>query len=158
MLAPRFKAGGRAFAQIAEFHPELTALRRDLHAHPELGFEETLTSQLVAEKLREWGYEVDVGLAKTGVVGTLKVGHGEKILGIRADMDALPILEQTDVAYKSQHQHVMHACGHDMHAAMLLGAARLLKAHQSELKGTVKLVFQPDEEGFTGAKAMLGSI
>ena len=139
---------------IGQMYPGMRSIYEDLHAHPELGFEETLTSQLVAEKLREWGYEVDVGLAKTGVVGTLKVGHGEKILGIRADMDALPILEQTDVAYKSQHQHVMHACGHDGHTSALLAAAQYLAASK-QFNGTLRVIFQPAEEYLYGGKVMV---
>ena len=119
-----------------------------------MGFEEAQTSQLVAEKLREWGYEVHVGLAKTGVVGTLKVGNGDKVLGIRADMDALPILEQTDVAYKSQHQHVMHACGHDGHTTVLLAAAQYL-ATSKNFNGTLHVIFQPAEEFLYGGKVMV---
>ena len=130
------------------------ALRQHIHRHPELGFEETLTSQLVADKLREWGYAVDVGLAKTGVVGTLKVGDGDKVLGIRADMDALPILEQTNVAYKSQHHHVMHACGHDGHTTALLAAAQYLAASKN-FNGTLRVIFQPAEEYLYGGKVMV---
>ena len=130
------------------------ALRQHIHRHPELGFEETLTSQLVADKLREWGYAVDVGLAKTGVVGTLKVGDGDKVLGIRADMDALPILEQTNVAYKSQHTHVMHACGHDGHTTALLAAAQYLAASKN-FNGTLRVIFQPAEEYLYGGKVMV---
>ena len=133
---------------------EITAIRHHIHRHPELGFEEAQTSQLVAEKLREWGYEVHVGLAKTGVVGTLKVGNGDKVLGIRADMDALPILEQTDVAYKSQHQHVMHACGHDGHTTVLLAAAQYLAASKN-FNGTLHVIFQPAEEFLYGGKVMV---
>ena len=133
---------------------EITAIRHHIHRHPELGFEEAQTSQLVAEKLREWGYEVHVGLAKTGVVGTLKVGNGDKVLGIRADMDALPILEQTDVAYKSQHQHVMHACGHDGHTTVLLAAAQYL-ATSKNFNGTLHVIFQPAEEFLYGGKVMV---
>ncbi len=139
---------------LHEHAEEIKAIRHHIHSHPELGFEETLTSQLVTEKLREWGYEVDVGLAKTGVVGTLKVGNGEKILGIRADMDALPILEQTDVAYKSQHQHVMHACGHDGHTSALLAAAQYLAASK-QFNGTLRVIFQPAEEYLYGGKVMV---
>ena len=133
---------------------EITAIRHHIHRHPELGFEEDQTSQLVAEKLREWGYEVHVGLARTGVVGTLKVGKGDKVLGIRADMDALPILEQTDVAYKSQHQHVMHACGHDGHTTVLLAAAQYL-ATSKNFNGTLHVIFQPAEEFLYGGKVMV---
>lgn len=139
---------------LAEHAAANKALRQHIHRHPELGFEETLTSQLVADKLREWGYEVDVGLAKTGVVGTLTVGDGDKVLGIRADMDALPILEQTDVAYKSQHQHVMHACGHDGHTTALLAAAQYLAASKN-FNGTLRVIFQPAEEYLYGGKVMV---
>lgn len=135
--------------------PELAAIRQDIHAHPEMGLEETRTSALVAEKLREWGVEVTTGIGKTGVVGTIK-GRlpGQRAIGLRADMDALAIHEQTGAAYASQNEGVMHACGHDGHTTMLLGAARHLAANR-DFAGTVHLIFQPAEEGRGGALAML---
>ena len=140
----------RAQAQAEEF----IALRRDLHAEPELGFQETRTSALVAEKLRWYGYEVSLGLGGTGVVGTLRRGSGGKRLGIRADMDALPILETTGLAYASRRPGVMHACGHDGHTAMLLAAARQIAEH-GRFSGTLHLIFQPAEEGQGGALKMI---
>ena len=157
MQGPRLKAGGRAFAQIAQYHPELTALRRDLHAHPELGFEEVYTAGRVAQALRLVGVdEVHTGIAKTGVVGVI---HGRqrgsgRMIGLRADMDALPMAEQGDLAWRSTRQGLMHGCGHDGHTAMLVGAARYLAATR-DFDGTAVLIFQPGEEGFAGAKAMI---
>ena len=129
MLAPRLKANGRAFAQIAQFHPELTAFRRDLHAHPELGFEEVYTSGRVVEALRLCGVdEVHTGIGKTGVVAVIKGQRttSGRMIGLRADMDALPIAELNDFAWKSSRPGLMHGCGHDGHTAMLVGAARYL--------------------------------
>ncbi len=133
---------------------EFTTLRRDIHQHPELAFKELRTSDLVAERLRAWGYQVTTGLAGTGVVGQLVRGQGSKRLGIRADMDALPIEEATGLPYASSHPGIMHACGHDGHTAMLLAAAKYLAAH-SQFNGTLNLIFQPAEEGFGGAKKMM---
>lgn len=133
---------------------DLHATRQDIHAHPELGFEESRTSALVARSLQEWGYEVHTGIGKTGVVGVLRNGSSTRKLGLRADMDALPIIENTGVAYSSRHQGCMHACGHDGHTAMLLGAARYLAATR-QFDGTLTLIFQPAEEGQGGAEAML---
>jgi amidohydrolase len=140
---------------IAASHPELTAIRRDIHAHPEMGMEEVRTAALVASKLREWGVEVTEGIGKTGVVGTVR-GRlpGQRSIGLRADMDALSIPEQTGAAHASTNAGVMHACGHDGHTAMLLGAAKHLASHR-EFSGTVHLIFQPAEEGRGGARAML---
>lgn len=132
----------------------LTLLRRDLHAHPELGFEEQRTGAIVARHLEEAGIEVDSGLAGTGVVGTLRVGDGKKTIGLRADMDALAMPETADRPYKSQFQGKMHACGHDGHTTLLLGAARRL-ARQKDFSGTVHFIFQPAEEGRGGAKKMV---
>ena len=143
-----------ATARIATFHDDMTAWRRDIHAHPELGFEETRTSDLVATKLAAFGIEVDRGLGKTGVVGTLRVGSSTRTLGLRADMDALPIAEANTFAHRSRHAGVMHACGHDGHTTMLLGAARYL-AETRHFDGTVHFIFQPAEEGIGGAKAMI---
>ncbi len=134
--------------------PELIAIRRDLHAHPELGLEETRTSTFIARHLAELGYEVTTGLAKTGVVGTLRNGSGSRSIGIRADIDALPILEETGLDYASKTSGLMHACGHDGHTTMLLGAARAL-AERRNFDGTIHLIFQPAEENFGGAKIMM---
>ena len=139
---------------IAALEEEMIALRRHLHAHPELSFEEFATSDLVAARLEEWGYEVHRGLGGTGVVGRLRLGSGNKVIGLRADMDALPIVEQTGLPYASRNQGVMHACGHDGHTAILLAAARHL-ARSREFDGTVVLIFQPAEEGDGGARRML---
>lgn len=133
---------------------ELTGIRQDIHQHPELGFEEHRTSDLVARQLKEWGYEVTTGLGGTGVVGQLVRGDGGKRLGLRADMDALPITETTGLPYASTNPGVMHACGHDGHTAMLLAAARYL-AHNGAFNGTLNLIFQPAEEGLGGALKML---
>jgi amidohydrolase len=161
MLAPRLKANGRAFAHIARFHPELAAFRQDLHAHPELGFEEVYTSRRVQEMLRVCGVdEVHTGLGKTGVVALV---HGNaqaapeakiKMVGLRADMDALPMTELNDFTWKSASPGLMHACGHDGHTAMLMGAARYF-AETRNFAGTVALIFQPGEEGYAGARAMM---
>jgi amidohydrolase len=132
---------------------ELAVWRRDIHAHPELAYEEFRTSGLVAGRLREWGFDVDMGLAKTGVVGTLVNGEGPAV-GLRADMDALPMQETNDFAHRSRIDGRMHACGHDGHTAMLLGAARYLAATR-DFRGTVRCIFQPAEEAAGGAKAML---
>ena len=157
MLAPRLKASGRAFAHIAQYVPELTALRRDLHAHPELGFEELYTSARVKEALKLCGVdEVHTGIGKTGVVGVIrgKSTASGRMIGLRADMDALTMTEQNDFAWKSSTNGMMHGCGHDGHVAMLVGAARYL-AETRNFDGTAVLVFQPGEEGFAGAKQMI---
>ena len=140
---------------IREQMPEFVGVRRDLHRHPELGLAETRTSQLIAERLQAWGYEVHRGLATTGVVGTLRRGYGTKRLGLRADMDALPIQETGDKPWTSVHEGVMHACGHDGHTAMLLAAAKHLAEH-GDFSGTLHLIFQPAEEYPGGAKLMIG--
>jgi amidohydrolase len=157
MLAPKLKAHGGAFSQIAKFHPELTALRRDLHAHPELGFEEHYTAGRVREALKLCGVdEVHTGIGKTGVVGVIKgrSSNSGRAIALRADMDALPLTEHNDFAWKSAKHGVMHGCGHDGHVAMLVGAARYLAATRN-FDGTAVLIFQPGEEGFAGAKAMI---
>ena len=128
-------------ARVGEF----IQLRRDIHQHPELAFEEHRTSDLVASKLEAWGYSVRRGLGGTGVVGTLKRGNSRKSVGIRADMDALPIQEKTGLEWASQTPGLMHACGHDGHTAMLLAAAQDL-AEDTEFDGTLHLIFQPAEE------------
>jgi hippurate hydrolase len=133
---------------------EMVAIRRQIHANPELAYEETATADLVAERLARWGYEVHRGLGITGVVGTLKVGTSTRRIGLRADMDALPIKEASGKAWASQVLGKMHACGHDGHTAMLLSAARHLAATQN-FDGILHVVFQPAEEGLGGAKKML---
>ena len=140
--------------QIRRYHGELTAIRQDIHANPELGLEEHRTADLVARKLEEWGIEVHRGVGTTGVVGVLRSGNGEGTIGLRADMDALPIVEANDFAYRSRNPGKMHACGHDGHTTMLLGAARYL-AETRNFNGTVNFIFQPGEEGVGGALAML---
>ncbi len=133
---------------------EFTALRRDIHRHPELGYQEFRTSELVAQRLASWGYRVTRGLGGTGVVGQLVRGQGAKRLGLRADMDALPIQEATGLPHASSHAGLMHACGHDGHTAMLLAAAKHLAEH-GQFDGTLNLIFQPAEEGLGGAKKMM---
>ena len=140
--------------RIAEFHDDLTNWRRDIHAHPELGFEEQRTSDLVAQKLAEFGCEVFRGIGRTGVVGRLRAGASQRSIGLRADMDALPIEEATNLPYRSRHEGRMHACGHDGHTTMLLGAARYL-AETRNFDGTVHFIFQPAEEGLGGGDAMV---
>ncbi len=138
---------------IRTFHDELTAIRRDFHAHPEIGMEEVRTAGIVAEKLRSWGIEVHERVGRTGVVGVLRRGPGPSV-GLRADMDCLPMDEQTNLDYRSNSPGRMHACGHDGHTTMLLGAARYL-AQSDSFRGTVNFIFQPGEEGMGGALAML---
>jgi amidohydrolase len=140
--------------RIAQMHDDLTSWRRDIHAHPELGFEEQRTSDLVAAKLAEFGCEVYRGIGKTGLVGRLRVGNSPRSVGLRADMDALPIQEANDFDHRSRHDGRMHACGHDGHTTMLLGAARYL-AETRNFDGTVNFIFQPAEEGLGGAEAMV---
>lgn len=137
-------------ARVGEF----IQLRRDIHRHPELAFEEHRTSELVASKLEAWGYSVHRGLGGTGVVGTLTRGTSQRSLGLRADMDALPIQEASGVEWASRKAGLMHACGHDGHTAMLLAAAQNL-AHGTEFDGTLHLIFQPAEEGGGGAVRMM---
>jgi amidohydrolase len=141
--------------RLVALTPELTALRRDFHAHPEIGFEEHRTSDIVAGKLAEWGIEVHRGLGGTGVVGVLRGRRpGNRAIGLRADMDALPMQEANGFAHRSQIPNRMHACGHDGHTTMLLGAARYL-AETRDFAGTVHLIFQPAEEGLAGALRMI---
>jgi amidohydrolase len=140
--------------RIAEFTDEMTEWRRDLHAHPELSFEEHRTSDKVAQKLTEWGLEVTRGVAGTGLVGTLRNGTSARAIGIRADMDALPMQENNDFPHKSQNANRMHACGHDGHTTMLLGAARYL-AETRNFDGTVHFIFQPAEEHGGGGEVMV---
>jgi len=142
-----------AIDAIRGYQDELTAIRRDLHAHPELGLEEHRTAGIVAQKLAEWGIEVHSGVGVTGVVGVLRRGDGPSV-GLRADMDCLPMEEQTNLPYRSGNPGKMHACGHDGHTTMLLGAAKYL-ATSGNFKGTINFIFQPGEEGIGGALAML---
>jgi len=151
------KVGGRAFARISAFHPELTAFRRDLHVHPELGFEEVYTAARVKEALEHCGVDaIHTGIGKTGLVATIqgRKNSGSRMLGLRADMDALPMTELSDFAWKSARAGLMHGCGHDGHTTMLVGAARYL-AETRNFDGTAVLIFQPGEEGYAGARAMI---
>ncbi|MUL37469.1 M20 metallopeptidase family protein [Gloeocapsopsis dulcis] len=158
----------RIRSDIQALQPQLVAWRRKLHQRPELGFQEHLTAEFVAQKLQEWGIEHHLGIAKTGIVAVIRGegsgigGQGEEktssktpVLAIRADMDALPIQEENDVPYRSQHDGVMHACGHDGHTAIALGTAYYLSQHRDTFSGTVKIIFQPAEEGPGGAKPMI---
>ena len=138
-----------------ELNDEIISWRRDFHMHPELGYHERRTAGIVAENLRKWGYRVITGVAETGVIGVLRGAEGDKTIALRADMDALPLNEENDVPYRSKVKGVMHACGHDAHVAMLLGAAKILAKIKDELKGNVKLIFQPAEEGGNGAERMI---
>ena len=139
------------------FLADLVALRRDIHAHPELAFHETRTSDIVARELAAYGLEVHRGLAKTGVVGVLRKGSGGRAIGLRADMDALPVEEKNEFAHCSRHAGKMHACGHDGHTTLLLGAARYLAENKDVLDfdGTVYFIFQPAEESEAGADVMV---
>ena len=139
---------------IKTYQDEMTAIRRDFHIHPELGLEEHRTADIVAKKLESWGIEVHRGVGVTGVVGVIRKGSGGKRIGLRADMDCLPMDEMTNLPYRSKTPGKMHACGHDGHTTMLLAAAKYL-AQEAEFNGTVNLIFQPGEEGMGGALAML---
>jgi amidohydrolase len=140
---------------IARHRADFVSIRRDIHAHPELGFEENRTAALVAEQLRTWGIETHEGVGRTGVVGVIKGRHGgDRAIGLRADLDALAMTETTGVDYASRTRGKMHACGHDGHATMLLGAARYL-AENPDFSGRVHLIFQPSEENVQGALAMI---
>jgi hippurate hydrolase len=143
----------KTITEIEAYREDLTRWRRDLHAHPELAFEERRTADFVASCLSEWGLDVDRGLARTGVIGTLSRGTGHTV-ALRADMDALPMAEANEFDYRSKHEGRMHACGHDGHTAMLLGAARYLAA-RPDFSGTVHFIFQPAEEAAGGAKVMM---
>jgi hippurate hydrolase len=135
--------------RITELQDEMTAWRRDIHAHPELGFEEKRSSDVVAAKLAEFGLEVHRGIGKTGVVGVLRAGTSKRNIGLRADMDALPIQEANSFAHRSRHDGKMHACGHDGHTAMLLGAAKYL-AETKNFDGTVHFIFCRPRKGSAG--------
>ena len=143
--------------EIAAIAADMLALRHDLHAHPELAYQEHRTGDIMAARLTEWGYEVHRGLGDTGVVGTLRCGDhlNGKRLGLRADMDALPIRETTGLPYASKHDGKMHACGHDGHTATLLAAAKVMAERKDQFNGTLHLIFQPAEEGHGGAQKMV---
>ena len=141
-------------AQAGDLQDYMTALRRDVHAHPELGGDEHRTQERILRELAEMGIEAHP-CADTGVVGILSGGKPGKTIGLRADIDALPIQEETGLPFSSENAGCMHACGHDTHLAALLGAAKLLSAHRDELCGNVKFFFQPDEEGNGGAQRMV---
>ncbi|RKP51208.1 M20 aminoacylase family protein [Trinickia fusca] len=140
--------------EVIAARDEIQSLRRTIHAHPELRYQEVRTADLVAQSLEQWGIEVHRGLGKTGVVGVLKRGTSQRSIGLRADMDALPIQELNSFEHRSQETGKMHACGHDGHTAMLLGAAQYLAKH-GQFDGTVVFIFQPAEEGGAGARAMI---
>ena len=145
-------------AEVDELVPDLIAMRRDLHEHPELAFEEVRTAGMIAQRLRSLGLEVQMGVAKTGVIGLLRGGAsqpGAKTIAIRADIDALPIHELNEIDYRSQVDGKMHACGHDGHTAIAVAVATLLSKRRAELNGNVKFLFQPAEERLSGAKPML---
>jgi len=141
--------------EIKALKESIISTRRDIHQHPELAFNEHRTAKLVADRLNSLGIDVQTGVGKTGVVGTLKGKNSGKTIALRADMDALPMQEISDIPYKSQNDGVMHACGHDGHTAMLLGAAEALSQKTDKLNGTVKFIFQPAEEGQGGARYMI---
>lgn len=141
-------------AHIEKTIDEMIKLRHSIHAYPELGYQEHRTGNTVAGLLEKWGFEVSRGIGKTGIVGTLRVGNSNKTIGIRADMDALPIEEQTNLEYASKNPGVMHACGHDGHTTILLTAARYL-AETKNFDGIVRVIFQPAEESYGGGKAMI---
>lgn len=140
--------------EVVADHAEMVQLRRAIHAHPELRYEEVNTADLVAQKLSDWGIAVHRGLGRTGVVGVLKNGNSPRAIGLRADMDALPMQEKNTFAHASTQPGKMHACGHDGHTAMLLAAAKYLSTHRT-FDGTVYLIFQPAEEGGGGAREMI---
>ena len=141
--------------EIKFLSDEIIATRRDFHKYPELGFQEHRSAEIIATKLNEMGLDVETGIGKTGVVGTINPDHQGKTIALRADMDALPIQETGDVDFISQNKGIMHACGHDGHMAMLLGAAKVLSANSNNLNGKVKFIFQPAEEGHGGARYMI---
>ncbi|MEM9246001.1 MAG: amidohydrolase, partial [Cyanobacteria bacterium P01_F01_bin.153] len=145
---------------VRSLHPELLEWRRHLHQYPELGFRENLTAQFISHKLNQWGIDHQTGVAETGIVAVIEgttagAGQNPKVLGIRADMDALPVQEQNEVWYRSRHEGKMHACGHDGHVAIALGTAKYLSEHRDTFAGTVKIIFQPAEEGPGGAEPMI---
>ena len=152
---PTLDSLSRVRLEVRALQPQLVAWRRGLHQKPELGFTEYQTAKFISQQLTAWGIEHQTGVAQTGVVATIKGHRPGPVLGIRADMDALPIHELNDVPYRSQHDGLMHACGHDGHVAIALGTAYYLSKHQDALAGTVKIIFQPAEEQPGGAKPMI---
>ncbi|MBP0018007.1 MAG: amidohydrolase [Cyanobacteria bacterium SBLK] len=140
---------------IRTLHPQLVEWRRHLHQFPELGFQERMTAEFIAQKLREWEIDHQMGIAKTGIVATIAGKKAGRVLAIRADMDALPVQEENEVDYRSRHEGIMHACGHDGHTAIALGTALYLSRHREDFNGTVKIIFQPAEESPGGAKPMI---
>uniref|UniRef100_A0A832H5M1 Amidohydrolase n=1 Tax=Oscillatoriales cyanobacterium SpSt-402 TaxID=2282168 RepID=A0A832H5M1_9CYAN len=154
-LNPLFVDKSRIRAEIRTLQPQIVEWRRSLHQKPELGFREFLTSDFVAQKLQEWGIPHETGIAETGILATINGASPGRVFAIRADMDALPIQEENDVPYKSQHDGVMHACGHDGHTAIALATAYYLSRHRDDFAGTVKIIFQPAEEGLGGAEPMI---
>lgn len=140
---------------ILNLKEEMISLRRDFHQHPELGMEEKRTAEKISKFMSELGFKVTTGIGKTGVVGLMKANGPGKTLLLRADMDALPIQEQNEVHYKSLHDGIMHACGHDGHMAILLTVAKILHGYRNDFSGNIKFVFQPGEEGFAGARLMI---
>lgn len=153
---PRFDLSRLRLA-VRALQPELVAWRRHLHQHPELGFKEVQTSQFIGDRLREWGIDHETGVAQTGIVATIAGGQPGPVLAVRADMDALPVQELNEVDYRSRHDGTMHACGHDGHTAIALGLAKYLSQHRQDWRGTVKLLFQPAEEGPGGAVPMIAA-
>jgi len=154
-LTPLAVDASRIRPAIRSLQPQIVEWRRFLHQKPELGFREFITSDFVTQKLREWGIPHETGIAKTGIVATITSDRPGPVFAIRADMDALPIQEENEVPYKSQHDGVMHACGHDGHTAIALGTAYYLSQHRDGFAGTVKIIFQPAEEGLGGAEPMI---
>ncbi len=142
-------------AEIQALQPQLSEWRRRIHQRPEMGFKEQLTAEFIAKKLQEWGISHQTGIAKTGTVALIESGKPGPVLAIRADIDALPIQEENEVPYRSQHDGVMHACGHDGHTSIALATAYYLSQHRDDFAGTVKIIFQPAEEGPGGAKPMI---
>ena len=156
-LSPLPVDHSRLRAEIRALQPQLVEWRRSLHRKPELGFREYLTAEFVAQKLQAWGIEHQTCIAQTGIVATIHSDRPGRVLAIRADMDALPIQEENQVSYRSQHDGIMHACGHDGHTAIALGTAYYLSQHRDQFTGTVKIIFQPAEEGPGGAKPMIAA-
>lgn len=154
-LAPFSLDNSRIRAEIQALHPDLVKWRRQLHQYPELGFQEHLTATFISDHLTAWGIDHQTGIAGTGIVATIAGAQPGPVLAIRADMDALPIQEANTVEYRSRHAGLMHACGHDGHTAIALGTAYYLSRHADRFAGTVKLIFQPAEEGPGGAKPMI---
>jgi amidohydrolase len=154
-LTPLSVDTSRIRTAIQALQPQLVEWRRKLHQKPELGFREQLTAEFIIQNLQEWGIEHQIGIAKTGIVAIIHGNQPGPVLAIRADMDALPIQEENEVPYRSEHDGVMHACGHDGHVTIALGTARYLSEHRHAFSGTVKLIFQPAEEGPGGAKPMI---